>query len=213
MCGAILPEGLCLDCRTRGALSRHLPGEYRHPSYHAHLGHGDYRATIEVIRRRNPLPADLGLVCPAPCELPACAAATTAPSSSGREGAGRRALPAHGGCPKPEIARTAASASARRLRPRRPDRRVLPAHHGHQVEISRRRTRRRHAAATAFRPTCCRPSCSSRSSSRSRCWASPSTTGAEIERLEDFARPTTPSRRARHADQATAAGSKAPTTR
>ena len=34
----------------------------------AHLGHGDYRATIEVIRQDNPLPLVCGLVCPAPCE-------------------------------------------------------------------------------------------------------------------------------------------------
>jgi NADH-quinone oxidoreductase subunit F len=38
------------------------------PSFIAHLGHGDYRATIEVIRRDNPLPLVCGLVCPAPCE-------------------------------------------------------------------------------------------------------------------------------------------------
>ena len=38
------------------------------PSFMAHLGHGDYRATIEVIRRDNPLPLVCGLVCPAPCE-------------------------------------------------------------------------------------------------------------------------------------------------
>jgi len=34
----------------------------------AHLGNGDYPATIEVIGRDNPLPLVCGLVCPAPCE-------------------------------------------------------------------------------------------------------------------------------------------------
>ena len=38
------------------------------PSFIAHLGHGDYRSTIEVIRRDNPFPLVCGLVCPAPCE-------------------------------------------------------------------------------------------------------------------------------------------------
>jgi NADPH-dependent glutamate synthase beta subunit-like oxidoreductase len=38
------------------------------PSFIAHLGNGDYRATVEVIRRDNPLPLVCGLVCPAPCE-------------------------------------------------------------------------------------------------------------------------------------------------
>jgi NADH-quinone oxidoreductase subunit F len=47
---------------------RTCPANIDIPSFIAHLGHGDYRATIEVIRRDNPLPLVCGLVCPAPCE-------------------------------------------------------------------------------------------------------------------------------------------------
>ena len=38
------------------------------PGFLAHLGTGDYRSTIEVIRTDNPFPLTCGLVCPAPCE-------------------------------------------------------------------------------------------------------------------------------------------------
>jgi NADH-quinone oxidoreductase subunit F len=47
---------------------RTCPANIDIPSFIAQLGHGDYRATIEVIRRDNPLPLVCGLVCPAPCE-------------------------------------------------------------------------------------------------------------------------------------------------
>ena len=61
------PEGICL---VRHAAPCHgtCPANIDIPSFIAHLGHGDYRATIEVIRRDNPLPLTCGLVCPAPCE-------------------------------------------------------------------------------------------------------------------------------------------------
>ena len=61
------PEGLCL---VRNAAPCHstCPANIDIPSFMAHLGHGDYRATIEVIRRDNPLPLTCGLICPAPCE-------------------------------------------------------------------------------------------------------------------------------------------------
>jgi len=61
------PEGLCL---VRNAAPCHgtCPANIDIPSFMAHLGQGDYRATIEVIRRDNPLPLACGLVCPAPCE-------------------------------------------------------------------------------------------------------------------------------------------------
>ncbi len=47
---------------------RTCPANIDIPSFIAHLGHGGYRATIEVIRHDNPLPLVCGLVCPAPCE-------------------------------------------------------------------------------------------------------------------------------------------------
>ena len=61
------PEGLCL-VRNAAPCHRTCPANIDIPSFIAHLGHGDYRATIEVIRRDNPLPLTCGLVCPAPCE-------------------------------------------------------------------------------------------------------------------------------------------------
>ena len=71
----------------------------------AHLGNGDYRSTIEVIRRDNPLPMVCGLVCPAPCE-----SACVRGSSNGavfirtlKAKAAEHCL-AEGGYPKPEIA-------------------------------------------------------------------------------------------------------------
>ena len=61
------PEGLCLE-RNPAPCHRTCPANIDIPSFMAHLGHGDYRSTIEVIRRDNPLPLTCGLVCPAPCE-------------------------------------------------------------------------------------------------------------------------------------------------
>ena len=61
------PEGLCLEPHT-APCHRTCPANIDIPSFIAHLGNGDYRSTIEVIRRDNPLPLVCGLVCPAPCE-------------------------------------------------------------------------------------------------------------------------------------------------
>ena len=64
------PEGVCLDLpHLTAPCHRTCPANIDIPSFIAHLGHGDYRSTIEVIRRDNPLPLTCGLVCPAPCEL------------------------------------------------------------------------------------------------------------------------------------------------
>ena len=61
------PEGLCLE-RKAAPCHRTCPANIDIPTFIAHLGHGDYRSTIDVIRRDNPLPLTCGLVCPAPCE-------------------------------------------------------------------------------------------------------------------------------------------------
>ena len=61
------PEGVCLE-RHAAPCHSTCPANIDIPSFMAHLGHGDYRATIEVIRHDNPLPLVCGLVCPAPCE-------------------------------------------------------------------------------------------------------------------------------------------------
>ena len=98
------PEGLCL---VRNAAPCHstCPANIDIPSFMAHLGHGDYRATIEVIRRDNPLPLTCGLVCPAPCE-----SACVRGGSNGavfirplKAKAAEHCL-AEGGYPKPELA-------------------------------------------------------------------------------------------------------------
>ena len=98
------PEGLCLE-RNAAPCHRTCPANIDIPSFMAHLGRGDYRATIETIRRDNPLPLVCGLVCPAPCES-ACVRA----SSDGavfirplKAKAAEHCL-ANGGYPKPEIA-------------------------------------------------------------------------------------------------------------
>ncbi|HRC39683.1 MAG TPA: NAD(P)-binding protein, partial [Rubrivivax sp.] len=100
------PEGLCLDLPNHSAPCHGTcPANIDIPSFMAHLGHGDYRATIEVIRRDNPLPLTCGLVCPAPCE-----SACVRGSSDGavfirplKAKAAEHCL-ASGGYPKPEIA-------------------------------------------------------------------------------------------------------------
>ncbi len=78
------PEGLCLEPHV-APCHRTCPANIDIPSFIAHLGNGDYRSTIEVIRRDNPLPLVCGLVCPAPCES-ACVReqATTMPCLSDR---------------------------------------------------------------------------------------------------------------------------------
>jgi len=100
------PEGLCLDLEHHAApCHRTCPANIDIPSFIAHLGHGDYRATIEVIRRDNPLPLVCGLVCPAPCE-----SACVRGGSNGavfirtlKAKAAEHCL-AEGGYPRPEIA-------------------------------------------------------------------------------------------------------------
>ena len=98
------PEGLCLKHNAAPCHST-CPANIDIPSFMAHLGHGDYRATIEVIRRDNPLPLVCGLVCPAPCE-----SACVRGGSNGavfirplKAKAAEHCL-AEGGYPKPEIA-------------------------------------------------------------------------------------------------------------
>jgi NADH-quinone oxidoreductase subunit F len=98
------PEGLCLE-RQAAPCHRTCPANIDIPSFMAHLGHGDYRATIEVIRRDNPLPLVCGLVCPAPCES---ACVRTSHDSAVfirplKAKAAEHCL-AEGGYPKPEIA-------------------------------------------------------------------------------------------------------------
>jgi NADH-quinone oxidoreductase subunit F len=98
------PEGLCLD-RQAAPCHRTCPANIDIPSFMAHLGHGDYRATIEVIRRDNPLPLVCGLVCPAPCES---ACVRTSHDSAVfirplKAKAAEHCL-ADGGYPKPDIA-------------------------------------------------------------------------------------------------------------
>ncbi len=98
------PEDICLERKVAPCHST-CPANIDIPSFIAHLGHGDYRSTIEVIRRDNPLPLVCGLVCPAPCES-ACV------RGSGNGAVFIRPLKAKaaehclsdGGYPKPEIA-------------------------------------------------------------------------------------------------------------
>ena len=98
------PEGLCLQ-RHAAPCHSTCPANIDIPSFIAHLGHGDYRSTIEVIRRDNPLPLTCGLVCPAPCE-----SACVRGGSNGavfirplKAKAAEHCL-AEGGYPKPEMA-------------------------------------------------------------------------------------------------------------
>ena len=102
------PEGLCLELQHHAApCHRTCPANIDIPSFIAHLGHGDYRATVETIRRDNPLPLTCGLVCPATCE-----SACVHGGSNGavfirplKAKAAEHCL-ADGGYPKPEIAPT-----------------------------------------------------------------------------------------------------------
>lgn len=99
-------EGVCLDLPHHTApCHQTCPANIDIPSFIAHLGHGDYRATIEAIRRDNPLPLVCGLVCPAPCE-----SACVRGGSNGavfirplKAVAAQHCL-ADGGYPRPEIA-------------------------------------------------------------------------------------------------------------
>lgn len=60
-------EGICLE-RQAAPCHRTCPANIDIPSFIAHIGHGDYRSAVEVIRRDNPLPLVCGLICPAACE-------------------------------------------------------------------------------------------------------------------------------------------------
>ena len=161
----------------------------------AHLGHGDYRATIEVIRRDNPLPLTCGLVCPAPCE-----SACVRGSSDGavfirplKALAAEHCL-ANGGYPRPEIAPDtgkrigivgsgpAGLTAAYYLRT-----------HGHQVEIFEAQE---HAGGMlrygipAYRLP---PELLEQEIEQIRVLGIPIHTGARIDSVEDSARSTTPS--------------------
>jgi NADH-quinone oxidoreductase subunit F len=101
------PEAVCLQLLEHHVAPCHrtCPANIDIPSFIAHLGHGDYRSTIEVIRRDNPLPLTCGLVCPAPCE-----SACVRGGSNGtvfirplKATAAEHCL-ANGGYPKPDIA-------------------------------------------------------------------------------------------------------------
>jgi NADH-quinone oxidoreductase subunit F len=98
------PEGSCLERRPAPCHST-CPANIDIPTFMAHLGNGDYRATIEVIRRDNPLPLTCGLVCPAPCES-ACVRGSGNGSVFIRPLKAKAAehCLAEGGYPKPEIA-------------------------------------------------------------------------------------------------------------
>ena len=94
------PEGVCLEDRPAPCHGT-CPANIDIPSFIAHLGNGDYRSTIEVIRRDNPLPLTCGLVCPAPCE----SACVRGGQQRGclhpdAEGQGGRALPGRGRLPQ-----------------------------------------------------------------------------------------------------------------
>ena len=98
------PEGLCL-VRNPAPCHSTCPANIDIPSFMAHLGHGDYRSTIEVIRRDNPLPLTCGLVCPAPCES-ACVRGSSDAAVFIRPLKAKAAehCLANGGYPRPELA-------------------------------------------------------------------------------------------------------------
>jgi hypothetical protein len=65
------PDGSCAlsgPIRRAAPCQSTCPANIDIPSFMAHIGHGDYRASLAVIMRDNPLPLTCGLVCPAPCE-------------------------------------------------------------------------------------------------------------------------------------------------
>ena len=98
------PEGLCFEHQAAPCHGT-CPANIDIPSFIAHIGHGDYRAAIEVIRRDNPLPLTCGLVCPAPCES-ACVRGGSNGAVSIRPLKAKAAehCLADGGYPKPQIA-------------------------------------------------------------------------------------------------------------
>jgi NADPH-dependent glutamate synthase beta subunit-like oxidoreductase/formate hydrogenlyase subunit 6/NADH:ubiquinone oxidoreductase subunit I/NADH:ubiquinone oxidoreductase subunit F (NADH-binding) len=102
------PDGGCAlsgPIRRAAPCQSKCPANIDIPSFMAHIGHGEYRASLAVILRDNPLPLTCGLVCPAPCES-ACV-------RGGKDGAvfirPMKAVAAEhcladGGYPRPEIA-------------------------------------------------------------------------------------------------------------
>jgi len=98
------PRTLCLE-RRAAPCHNACPANIDIPTFMAHLGNGDYRSTIEVIRRDNPLPLVCGLVCPAPCES-ACVRGSHDGAVFIRPLKAKAAEPclAEGGNPKSEIA-------------------------------------------------------------------------------------------------------------
>ncbi len=183
------PEGLCLDLPHHVAPCHGTcPANIDVPSYMAHLGHGDYRATIEVIRRDNPLPLTCGLVCPAPCES-ACVRSSHDHAVFIRplKALAAEHCLANGGYPRPEIAPDsgkrigivgsgpAGLTAAYYLRT-----------HGHQVEIFEAQE---HAGGMlrygipAYRLP---PELLERELEQIKVLGIPIHTGAKIDRLEDF---------------------------
>ncbi len=65
--GERCPAGVCVTIDA-APCHRTCPAHIDIPSFMAHLGRGEHRAAIAVIRQDNPLPLVCGLVCPAPCE-------------------------------------------------------------------------------------------------------------------------------------------------
>ena len=186
------PEGLCLDLPHHAAPCHGTcPANIDIPSFMAHLGQGDYRATIEVIRRDNPLPLTCGLVCPAPCE-----SACVRGSHDGavfirplKALAAEHCL-ANGGYPRPEIAPD----SGKRIGivgsgPSGLTAAYYLRAHGHQVEIFEAQE---HAGGMlrygipAYRLP---PELLEQELEQIRVLGIPIHTGAKIERLEDFRKP------------------------
>jgi len=187
------PEGVCIDFLERHAAPCHstCPANIDIPSFMAHLGHGDYHATIEVIRRDNPLPLTCGLICPAPCES-ACVRGSHDEAVFIRPLKAKAAehCLANGGYPKPEIAPDtgkrvgivgsgpAGIAAAYYLRA-----------HGHQVEIFEEQE---HAGGMlrygipAFRLP---PDLLEQELEQIRVLGIPIHTGAKVDRLVDFRKP------------------------
>ena len=63
-------------CNTNACMQPHTvpcqeacPAHIDIPSMIAHIGHGQYDASLNVLLKDTPLPNSCGLVCPAPCEL------------------------------------------------------------------------------------------------------------------------------------------------
>ena len=64
---SICQAGACFKPRTVPCQEA-CPAHIDIPSMIAHIGHGQYKASLEVLLKDTPLPNSCGLVCPAPCE-------------------------------------------------------------------------------------------------------------------------------------------------